>query len=115
MITAAAICLDRVELRPIIGVHEHEKTAPQRFLVSVRIEVDPATIAPDRYFDYDPLKAFLDGLSGQRIETQEEVALRIWEFLAPDPRVKGLALSLRKPDIFGNVDGAGIDVSFSKE
>lgn len=114
MIAAAAICLDRVELRPIIGVHEREKAAPQRFLVSVRVEVDPAAATPDSFFDYDPLKAFLDGLNGQRIETQEEVAARIWAFLEPDPRVKSARLSLRKPDIFENVEGAGIDVVFAR-
>ncbi|MEM8752486.1 MAG: dihydroneopterin aldolase [Pseudomonadota bacterium] len=114
MIRNAAVCLDEVEVELFVGVHDHEKAAQQRYFVSVRVEVDPSTVSPDAYFDYDPLMALIEGFGGQRIETHEEIAGRIWAFLEPDPRVLGATLSLRKPDIFAKARGVGLDVAFSR-
>lgn len=114
MIVSAAVCLDDIELMLFVGVHEHEKAAQQRYVISARVEVDAATVSPDAFFDYDPLKSFIDGFAGQRIETHEEIALRIWDFLKKDDRVRAVSLKLRKPDIFDNAAAVGLDISFAR-
>lgn len=115
MIESATIRLDDVEIFMTIGLHDHEKAAPQRYLISAGVAVDPATVSRDGFFDYDPLMDFLNRLSETAIETHEEVALKIWNFLRTDDRVVALSLKLRKPDVFSNASGVGLDVDFKKD
>ena len=110
MISRFSIVLDRVEIRLFIGVHDFEKAAMQRYQITTRVHLDPSLCAATGYYDYDGYMAFLNGFEGASIETQEEFANRLVAFFSDDARVEGVELQLRKPDVFANARGVGLDL-----
>ncbi len=94
-----------------IGLHEHEKRAPQRLLVSVEAELAPGG-ADDRIedtLDYDLLCDFIRSLAGGgHVDLQETVARRVLDFALALPAVVSAVVETRKPDVFPDCDYVGV-------
>ena len=100
------------ELRVSIGVHAHEKLAPQRLLVSVEVDVESDTDEADDIaatFDYDAIYAFVKSQeSAAHSELQETVARRVLAFVLARPGVIRAVVETRKPDVFEDCAFVGI-------
>lgn len=113
LVRQTTIVLRDVMVRMHLGIHAHERAAPQRVILNARVSIDPD--APDGYwYDYDALHRFITALDGARIDLHEQLLDRIAAFVMADAHVAALWLSSSKPDIFGNAAGAGIEVAFTR-
>jgi len=93
-----------LELTISIGVHDHEKKAPQRLIVSVEATLEGEGEAADAIaatLDYDKICDFVRAIGREgHIELQETVARRILAFVLAMPGVDSALVETRKPDIF---------------
>lgn len=110
------IVLDDFCLSADIGFHDFEVGAPQRLLVTVEVWVDeasfPADDAPDGAWDYDFLRREIGVLvEGRRFNLQETVAREIYELVAARRGVTGLRVATRKPDIYPDCAGVGVELT----
>lgn len=110
--------MDRVFIRgiaaqAIIGIYEHERTAPQRVIVDLELETDIRPAARSEQItdalDYESLthevKSFLEASEFQLIETlAETLAARLLD----DPKIAALKMTLHKPDALANADDVGV-------
>lgn len=100
--------MDDFEFRMFLGLHEFEKREAQRVLVSATIRTCIDTYKDKGFYDYDQVATFIRGLSGSKIETQEELAQRIRDFILEDDRVEAAIIHTKKPDIYPDADAIGI-------
>jgi dihydroneopterin aldolase len=110
------IVLDDFCLSADIGFHDFEVGAPQRLLVTVEVWVDeasfPADDSPDGAWDYDFLRREIGALTeGRRFNLQETVAREIYELVAARRGVTGLRVATRKPDIYSDCAGVGVELT----
>jgi len=99
-----------------IGFHDFEVGAPQRLLVTVEVWVDEASFPVDDKpvgaWDYDFLRTEIGGLiEGRRFNLQETVAREIYDLVAARRGVSGLRVATRKPDIYSDCAGVGVELS----
>jgi dihydroneopterin aldolase len=110
------IVLDDYCVAADIGFHDFEVGAPQRLLVTVEVWVDeanfPADDRPDGAWDYDFLRSEIGGLiAGRRFNLQETVAREIYDLVAARRGVAGLRVAIRKPDVYPDCAGVGVELS----
>lgn len=104
------------------GVHDWEKTQPQRFELDVELELDlqlaggsddlAATV--DYGAVYDRVREIADGPSVDLLETlAERVAERV---LDTDARIAAVVVRVRKPEVKlgGPLDYAGVEITRSR-
>lgn len=108
-----------LELRASLGVHPHEKAAPQRVVVGVELlvhdEAAPSGVGEDdlrRTVDYSAMVRAARAIAAEGhtllVETlAERLALAA---LAVDPRVVRARVALEKPDAFAEAAGVGVSV-----
>lgn len=115
VITKKTILVRNLEILLSIGVHEEEKQAPQRLLVSVEADSEGGHDEGDDFqatLDYDRICDFIRSLSSQpHVELQETVARRVLEFTLTLPGVIGAKVETRKPDVFTDCDFVGVRLS----
>lgn len=100
-----------------IGIHAHERLAPQRVLVSVEARLadaaDGQAAGPDT-LDYDLICDFIRSLGGLgHIELQETVAEMVLKFTLGLPGVASAIVETRKPDAFEDCEYVGVRLSAS--
>lgn len=110
------IVLEDLELKLDIGFHESEIGNPQRLLVTVEVWVDEASFPADDdeagAWDYDYLRTEIAALAnGRRFNLQETLAREIYDLVAARRGVTRLRVSTRKPDIYPDCAGAGVELS----
>lgn len=110
------IFLQDFDLAVDIGFHDHEVGAPQRLLVSVDVEVDEASFASEdtvaAAWNYDFLRTEIIRMTeGRRFNLQETLAREIYELVAARKGVVALKVSTRKPDIYPDCAGVGVEIS----
>jgi dihydroneopterin aldolase len=110
------IVLDDFCLSADIGFHDFEVGAPQRLLVTVEVWVDEASFpsddSPGGAWDYDFLRTEIRSLiEGRRFNLQETVAREIYELVAARRGVTGLRVATRKPDIYPDCAGVGVELT----
>jgi 7,8-dihydroneopterin aldolase/epimerase/oxygenase len=110
------IVLEDFCLSADIGFHDFEVGAPQRLLVTVEVWVDEASFPTDDLpagaWDYDFLRTEIGALiEGRRFNLQETVALAIYELVAARHGVTGLRVATRKPDIYPDCAGVGVELA----
>ena len=110
------IVLDDFCLSADIGFHDFEVGAPQRLLVTVEVWVDKASFPdddePGGAWDYDFLRTEIAALiEGRRFNLQETVALEIYDLVAARRGVTGLRVATRKPDIYPDCAGVGVELT----
>lgn len=99
-----------------IGFHDFEVGTPQRLLVSVDVQVDAASFASEdsaaAAWNYDFLRTeILRMTQGRRFNLQETLAREIYTLVAARKGVTGLRVSTRKPDIYPDCAGVGVEIS----
>lgn len=96
------------EVGLIIGLHDFEKVAPQRVVISVQILTQDVDGSARNHVDYDAVVGHIRNLAGSRVETQEDLVLGIRDFVLSLPNVAKARVSSRKPDIFEDCAWVGI-------
>jgi dihydroneopterin aldolase len=110
------IVLEDFRLDLDIGFHDFEIGNPQRLLVTVEVWVDEAAFAradqPDLAWNYDFLRTEIASVvAGRRFNLQETVAREIYDVVAARRGVEALRVSTRKPDIYPDCAGVGVELS----
>jgi dihydroneopterin aldolase len=102
------IRLEELEITMFLGIHDFERAAPQRVLVSTEITVTGTDWQAGRFFDYDRVADFIRAFNGARIDTQEELVSRIHGFVHSLPGVTHAAVSSKKPDVYPDARAVGV-------
>ena len=110
------IVLEDYQLPVDIGFHEFEVGSPQRLTVTVEVWIDEASFATEdrasAAWDYDFLRTEIGVLaSSQRYNLQETLVRAIYELVAARRGVTALRVSTRKPDIYSDCAGVGVELS----
>jgi dihydroneopterin aldolase len=110
------IFLSDFDLPVDIGFHDFEIGTPQRLLVSVDVWVSAEAFASQdtaaAAWNYDFLRTeILRMTQGRRFNLQETLAREIYELIAARQGVTGLRVSTRKPDIYPDCVGVGVEIS----
>ncbi len=96
------------EVAIVIGLHDHEKLAPQRVLISVQVLTEDVGGSATDFVDYDAIADHIRRRAGTRIETQEDLVLAIHAFVSALPGVQAARVSSKKPDIFADCAWVGL-------
>ena len=111
-VTRKTVVVRDLAIQLSIGVHDHEKLAPQRLLVSVEADLavkDDEHDAVSATLDYDVICDFVRALAREpHVELQETVARRILSFILSLPSVEAARVSTRKPDVFDDCRYVGV-------
>lgn len=109
------VSLDEAIVEVKCGLHPWERhpERPNRLKFSVQLyaRLPGAKLEGSGFIDYDPVrKAILALPSRPHIDLLETIVDELVAVCFNDPRVEACRVSVRKPDIFNEVAGAGIDV-----
>lgn len=108
----------RVSVR--IGLHEKEKQAHQDILISISLYLELGDYLndpkPNTILDYDVLYNKISRWS-ERPHTLliESYLKELIDLCFEDPRVEKCEVSIKKPDIFENVQNVGVCACISRE
>jgi len=110
------IVLEGYDVPVDIGFHDFEVGTPQRLIVSVEVWVDEASFAASdersHAWDYDFLRTEIGALAGsRRFNLQETFAREVYNLVAARRGVTALRVSTRKPDIYPDCDGVGVELA----
>ena len=110
------IVLEDYRLDLDIGFHEFEIGNPQRLLVTVEVWVDERSFSADdeagSAWDYDFLRTEIGALvAGRRFNLQETLVREIYDVVAARRGVTALRVSARKPDIYADCAGVGVELA----
>jgi len=99
-----------------IGFHDFEVGRPQRVFVTVEVWLDEAAFAATDdvavAWDYDFLRTEILALvAGRRYNLQETLAREIYMLVAARAGVKGLRISISKPDVYPDCAAVGVELS----
>ncbi len=109
------VTLEEVCVNVNCGLHPWERhpERPTRLLISVRLyaPLTSARAADEPIIDYDVVRDRIRALENEgHIDLVETVADLITDSCFSDARVVACLLSIRKPDIYNETRGAGIDL-----
>nr|ART37947.1 F15 [uncultured bacterium] len=110
------IFLQDYDLPVDIGFHAHEVGAPQRLLVTVEVWVTAEAFADEdtaaAAWNYDFLRTEIARMTtGRRFNLQETLAREIYALIAARAGVERLRVSTRKPDIYPDCAGVGVEIA----
>lgn len=110
------IVLEGYELDLDIGFHDFEVGNPQRLVVTVEVWVDEASFAAGDEvglaWNYDFLRSEIRGLvAGRRFNLQETLAREVYALVAARRGVTALRVVTRKPDVYPDCAGVGVELS----
>jgi dihydroneopterin aldolase len=99
-----------------IGFHDFEIGTTQRLNVTVEVWVDEASFADadhaDHAWDYDFLRTEIGALvAGRRFNLQETLVREIYDLVAARRGVTALRVATRKPDIYPDCAGVGVELA----
>ena len=98
-----------------IGVHRHERDAPQRVRVSVELDINdvraPRLDAIDEVVSYDDVVRGVRQMVGaDHINLVESLAEKILGFCLDDARVACARVTVEKLDVFGDDTVVGVEI-----
>ena len=99
-----------------IGVHDFEKKGEQRVLINVDLYIPLAESTPtadqlDEVVDYDFMRETVAKRMAQgHVHLQETLVDDLVQALLAHPRVRAVALSTMKPDVYPDCEGVGVEV-----
>jgi 7,8-dihydroneopterin aldolase/epimerase/oxygenase len=110
------IVLEDYALPVDIGFHDFEVGAPQRLLITVEVWVDEASFAAEddaaAAWNYDFLRTEIQAIaSTRRWNLQETLVRAIYDLVAARRGVTALRVRSRKPDIYPDCAGVGVDLA----
>lgn len=99
-----------------IGFHDFEVGTPQRLSITVEVWLDEASFASSDEvadaWDYDYLRSEVGALAtARRYNLQETLARAIYDFVAARRGVTGLRVATRKPDVYPDCAGVGVELA----
>lgn len=99
-----------------IGFHEFEVGNPQRLMITVEVWLEEEAFAAEddvaAAWNYDFLRSEIAALAAaRRYNLQETLARQIYELVAARHGVSALRVSVRKPDIYPDCAGVGVDLA----
>jgi dihydroneopterin aldolase len=99
-----------------IGFHDFEVGQPQRLTITVEVWVDEASFAArdssGEAWDYDFLRSEVGRLvAARRFNLQETLVREIYDLVAARRGVTALRVSTRKPDIYPDCAGVGVELA----
>ena len=99
-----------------IGFHDFEVGNPQRLSITVEVWLEEAHFAlsdaAEDAWDYDFLRREIGALvEGGRFNLQETLASAIYDLVAARRGVTALRVSTRKPDIYPDCAGVGVELA----
>jgi dihydroneopterin aldolase len=113
--------LRRHEALVPIGIHDFEKTAPQRLWIDVELWVPLAQTTPANddiaeVVDYDYVRhAVAERIAQGHIGLQETLVDDLVARLLAHPGVVAVRLSTCKPDVYPDTEAVGVEVFRMKE
>ncbi len=110
------IVLEDFRLEVDIGFHDFEVGHPQGLVVTVEVWVDESSFATDDQaasaWNYDFLRNEIAALSnGRRFNLQETLVRQIYDLVAARRGVTALRITSRKPDIYPDCGGVGVELA----
>lgn len=104
-----------LEVMATLGIHEHEKVAPQRIIVSIDLSVleGEQTIADDisNVVSYEIVVKKVEAVIAQgHVNLVETLAELIAASCLKDKRVMAARVRIEKPDIIANARSVGIEI-----
>ena len=110
------IFLTDFDLPVDIGFHDFEVGTPQRLLVSIDVLVEAEAFASEdsqaAAWNYDFLRTEIRRMTtGRRFNLQETLVREIYDLIAARQGVQGLKVSARKPDVYPDCAGVGVEIS----
>ena len=110
------IVLEDYRLELDIGFHEFEVGNPQPLLLTIEVWVDERSFASSdeagHAWDYDFLRTEIGALAaGRRFNLQETLVREIYDLVAARRGVTALRVSTRKPDIYPDCAGVGVELA----
>jgi dihydroneopterin aldolase len=99
-----------------IGFHEFEVGNPQRLLINVEVWLDEDAFAGNddvtAAWDYDFLRQEIAEVAAdRRFNLQETLARQVYDLVAARRGVTALRVSTRKPDVYPDCAGVGVDLA----
>lgn len=110
------IVLEDFSIELDIGFHEFEVGRPQRLILTIEVWVEEGHFAPDDdpacAWDYDFLRSEVGALvRGRRFNLQETLVREVYELIAARRGVTALRVRSRKPDIYPDCGGVGVELA----
>lgn len=110
------IVLEDYSLPVDIGFHDFEIGNPQRLFITVEVWVDetsfPTGDEASAAWNYDFLRSEIGRLAGaRRYNLQETLVRAIYDLVAARRGVTALRVSSRKPDIYPDCAGVGVELA----
>ena len=104
-----------------IGVHDFEKLGEQRVLFNVDLFIPLAASTPEQddlseVVDYDFIRSTIEERVAQgHIQLQETLCDDIARALLVHPKVRGVQVSTRKPDVYPDCESVGVEIFHIKD
>ncbi len=110
------IVLEGYSLDVDIGFHDFEVGRPQRLMLTVEVWVDEASFPEEddasKAWNYDFLRTEIGELAqSRRFNLQETLVREIYDLVASRRGVSALRVRSRKPDIYPDCAGVGVDLA----
>ena len=110
------IVLEDFQLSADIGFHDFEIGNPQRLMLTVEVWLDEASFASEddaaKAWNYDFLRTEIaEYVAARRFNLQEMLVRGIYDLVAARKGVTALRVSSRKPDIYPDCAGVGVDLA----
>ena len=110
------IALEDFVLDLDIGFHDFEIGKPQRLILTLEVWLEEGHFAPEdepaSAWDYDFLRTEVAALvRGRRFNLQETLVREIYELIATRRGVAALRVRSRKPDVYPDCGGVGVELS----
>jgi dihydroneopterin aldolase len=110
------IVLEDYRLPVDIGFHDFEVGRPQPLVLTVEVWVDEASFPEEDdaagAWNYDFLRTEIAALAtSRRYNLQETLVRAIYDLVAPRRGVTALRVRSRKPDIYPDCAGVGVDLA----
>lgn len=104
-----------------IGVHDFEKKGEQRVLFNVDLFIPLAASTPSEdelseVVDYDFIRTTIEErVARGHIQLQETLCDDIARALLVHPKVRGVQVSTRKPDVYPDCESVGVEIFHIKD
>ena len=113
------IFLRNYSVNASIGIHQQEKAARQRLLISVDLFVQIQPVTDDdigQVVDYDFLRTAISQMVAARhYNLQETLCHEILDVCLANPQVHSARVSSEKPDVYPDCEGVGYEVFRQKQ
>jgi len=109
--------LEDYEINVEIGIHEFEKVAPQRILISMEIFMLSQTLNSDDniddVLDYDFIRTEISKLiKYRRFNLQETLCRAILDVIRVRSGIRKIIVRTKKPDVYSDCGSVGVELTY---